>query len=70
MLLHGNGLVGSHVGVQCLCEFRVREWTQEETYASWHAAPPPEQVTAKVRQGQKVLKQELLTTLMARTDNK
>jgi hypothetical protein len=32
--------------------------------------PTPEQVTARVRQGQKVLKQELLTTLTARTDNK
>ncbi|MET4097710.1 hypothetical protein ABIB51_004666, partial [Arthrobacter sp. UYCu712] len=32
-----RGWLGPRVEVQCLCEFRVREWTQEEIHESWHA---------------------------------
>ncbi|MET3164945.1 UNVERIFIED_ORG: hypothetical protein ABIB19_003376, partial [Arthrobacter sp. UYEF10] len=29
--------LGPQIEVQYLCEFRVREWTQEEIHESWHA---------------------------------
>ncbi|MDQ0771499.1 hypothetical protein QF031_004248 [Pseudarthrobacter defluvii] len=32
--------LGPQIEVQCLCEFRVREWTQEEIHESWHADTP------------------------------
>ena len=46
--------LGPRVGVKFLSEFRIRKWTQEEIHESWHA-DTPEQVIAKVRQGQKML---------------
>ncbi|QMU83748.1 NAD(P)H-dependent oxidoreductase [Paenarthrobacter ureafaciens] len=32
--------LGPRRAVQCLCEFRVREWTQEVIHESWHADTP------------------------------
>ncbi|MGB7363610.1 MAG: hypothetical protein WA931_11295, partial [Rhodococcus sp. (in: high G+C Gram-positive bacteria)] len=39
--------LGPQVEVQCLCEFRVREWTQEEIHESWHADTPPSRSSPK-----------------------
>ena len=39
--------MGPQVEVQCLCEFRVREWTQEEIHESWHADTPPSRSSQK-----------------------
>ncbi|WP_244971908.1 phospholipase D-like domain-containing protein [Gordonia rubripertincta] len=41
------GWLGPQVEVQCLCEFRVREWTQEEIHESWHADTPPSRSSPK-----------------------
>jgi hypothetical protein len=27
--------LGPRIGVQCLCEFHIREWTQEEMHELW-----------------------------------
>ncbi|WP_425550543.1 WapI family immunity protein [Arthrobacter gyeryongensis] len=45
--------LGPRVGVQCLCEFRVREWTQEEFHASWHADTPPSRSSRRSGWGRK-----------------
>ncbi|MGB7237784.1 MAG: GAF domain-containing protein, partial [Rhodococcus sp. (in: high G+C Gram-positive bacteria)] len=42
-----QGWLGPQVEVQCLCEFRVREWTQEEIHESWHADTPPSRSSPK-----------------------
>ena len=45
--ISGNLWLGPQVEVQCLCEFRVREWTQEEIHESWHADTPPSRSSQK-----------------------
>ncbi|WP_427915739.1 site-specific integrase [Rhodococcus sp. KRD162] len=45
--LFGTVWLGPQVEVQCLCEFRVREWTQEEIHESWHADTPPSRSSPK-----------------------